>query len=119
MLPNVNALLDDELVGSLQTGTLDKGDIIRRLAQTIPLGQVGRGVGIRWEDPVIPRYNGQRMQSVMCSPAPGVETEAARQTIAEQIEDIPLPTGYSIRWDGEKGPVTRRCTGFSNRSRWP
>ena len=44
-----------------------------RLAQTIPLGQVGRGVGIRWEDPVIPRYNGQRMQSVMCSPAPGVE----------------------------------------------
>ena len=103
MLPNVNALLDDELVGSLQTGTLDKGDIIRRLAQTIPLGQVGRGVGIRWEDPVIPRYNGQRMQSVMCSPAPGVETEAARQTIAEQIEDIPLPTGYSIRWDGEKG----------------
>lgn len=68
MLPNVNALLDDELVGSLQTGTLDKGDIIRRLAQTIPLGQVGRGVGIRWEDPVIPRYNGQRMQSVMCSP---------------------------------------------------
>ena len=39
----------------------------------------------------------------MCSPAPGVETEAARQTIAEQIEDIPLPTGYSIRWDGEKG----------------
>ena len=101
--PNVNALLDDELVGSLQTGTLDKGDIIRRLAQTIPLGQVGRGVGIRWEDPVIPRYNGQRMQSVMCSPAPGVETEAARQTIAEQIEDIPLPTGYSIRWDGEKG----------------
>ena len=43
------------------------------------------------------------MQSVMCSPAPGVETEAARQTIAEQIEDIPLPTGYSIRWDGEKG----------------
>lgn len=42
MLPNVNALLDDELVGSLQTGTLDKGDIIRRLAQTIPLGQVGR-----------------------------------------------------------------------------
>ena len=42
-------VLDDELVGSLQTGTLDKGDIIRRLAQTIPLGQVGRGVGIRWK----------------------------------------------------------------------
>ena len=119
MLPNVNALLDDELVGSLQTGTLDKGDIIRRLAQTIPLGQVGRGVGIRWEDPVIPRYNGQRMQSVMCSPAPGVETEAARKLLPNRSKTFRCRP--AIRYAGmvKKGPVTRRCTGFSNRSRWP
>lgn len=103
MLPNVNALLDDEWAMRIRTGTLDKGDLIRALTQTVPLGQVGRGIDVRWEDPVIPRYNGQRMQSVMCSPAPGIETEAARQLIAGRIEAMELPTGYSLRWDGEKG----------------
>ena len=103
MIPNVNALFDDRLAAALQTGTLDRGDIVRTLTQTVPLGQVGRGVDVCWEDPVVQRYNGQRMQNVMCSPAPGIETEAARRILAERIETMPLPAGYSIRWDGEKG----------------
>lgn len=102
MIPNVNALFDDRLAAALQTGTLDRGDVVRTLTQTVPLGQVGRGVDVRWEDPVVQRYNGQRMQNVMCSPAPGIETEAARRIVAERIETIPLPAGYSIRWGGEK-----------------
>lgn len=103
MLPNIGALLDDELAMGLQTGTLDKGDIVRRLTQTQQLGQIGRGVEVDWEDPVVQRYNGQRMQNVMCSPAPGIATEAARRIVAERIEAIELPAGYSLRWDGEKG----------------
>ena len=102
MIPNVNALFDDRLAAALQTSTLDRGDVVRTLTQTVPLGQVGQGVDVRWEDPVVQRYNGQRMQNVMCSPAPGIETEAARRIVAERIETIPLPTGYSIRWGGEK-----------------
>lgn len=102
MIPNVNALFDDRLAAALQTGTLDRGDVVRTLTQTVPLGQVGQGVDVRWEDPVVQRYNGQRMQNVMCSPAPGIETEAARRIVAEQIETIPLPAGYSIYWGGEK-----------------
>lgn len=102
MIPNVNALLDDRLAMALQAGTLDREDVVEALTQAVPLGQVGRGVDVRWEDPVVQRYNGQRMQNVMCSPAPGIETEVARRIIAERIEDIQLPSGYSIRWDGEK-----------------
>lgn len=102
MLPNVSALLDDELAMGLQSGTLDRSDVVRRLTQTVPLGQVGRGVEMDWEDPVVLRYNGQRMQNVMCSPAPGIGTEAARMILAERIEAIELPAGYSLRWDGEK-----------------
>ena len=56
---------------------------------------------MRWEDPVIPRFNGQRSQRVQCSPVSGVETEKARQAIASAIEAIPLPDGYSLKWQGE------------------
>ena len=102
LLPNVDALLDDDLTMSLTSGMLTKGDVMQRLRQTKPLGQVGHGVDVQWEDPVVLRYNGQRMQNVMCSPAPGIETERARKAIAESIEAIELPVGYSLRWDGEK-----------------
>ena len=102
LLPNVDALLDDDLAMSLSSGMLTKGDIMQRLRQTKPLGQVGHGVDVQWEDPVVLRYNGQRMQNVMCSPAPGIETERARKAVAESIEALELPVGYSLRWDGEK-----------------
>ncbi len=39
---------------------------------------------------------------MQCSPAPGIETEKARLAIAEQIEQIQLPQGYSLQWQGEK-----------------
>ena len=55
----------------------------------------------------MPRYNGQRSQSVMCSPAPDIETEKARKTIAEQIENIKLPAGYNLYWKGEKDASTQ------------
>jgi len=67
-----------------------------------PLKQISKGVDVRWEDPVVPRYNGQRSQRVQCSPAPGLETEQARLAVASQIENIPLPEGYTLCWQGEK-----------------
>ena len=60
-----------------------------------------------WEDPVIPRYNGQRSQRVQCSPIPGVETEKAWQKVSTQIEQIPLPSGYTLSWQGEKNASQR------------
>ena len=59
------------------------------------------------DSPVVPRYNGQRSQRVQCSPVPGVETEKARQSIAGQIERIPLPAGYKLQWQGERNASTK------------
>ena len=64
-------------------------------------------IRLEWEDPVIPRYNGQRSQRMQCSPAPGIETEKAWQKVSAQIEQIPLPTGYSLMWQGEKRASTQ------------
>ncbi len=101
-LPSLAGLLDEKVLASLRTGTLDRNELLETAMQSVPLGQVSRGIGVGWEDPVVPRYNGQRAQRVMCSPAPGLETEHARQAIAQRIERIPLPAGYTLRWEGEK-----------------
>jgi len=43
---------------------------------------------------VVPRYNGQRSQKVMCSPAPGIETENARKALEAKVDQINLPEGF-------------------------
>ncbi len=102
VLPNINGLLSEELLPKIKSGTISREELIHSLLHTTQLAALGRGVDLAWEYPVVARYNGQRAQSVMCSPVDGVETEAARQMIAKQIASIELPDGYSLRWGGEK-----------------
>ena len=101
-LPQLNGLLTEETLLQLKSGNIDKDELIDRVMGSTPLRQISRSIDVRWEDPVIPRYNGQRSQRVQCSPVSGVETEAARQSIAKEIEQIPLPKGYNLEWQGEK-----------------
>lgn len=101
MMPNVGNVFNRSTVQKLMSGRLDKDDVIRQVTSTTPLSQVSKGIDIRWEEPVVVRYNGQRQQRLQCSPAPGVSTESARQSIAKAIESIVLPEGYSLSWEGE------------------
>lgn len=101
MMPNVGNVFNRSTVKKLMSGRLDKDDVIRQVTSTTPLSQVSKGIDIRWEEPVVVRYNGQRQQRLQCSPAPGVSTESARQSIAKAIESIALPEGYSLSWEGE------------------
>ena len=102
MVPNVNRVLNRRNMQKLMSGTLNKNDLISKLIQTIPLKQVANGVDFVWEEPVVMRYNGQRMQRVQFSPRPGVGTEDARAEIAKEIEKLQLPAGYTLLWQGEK-----------------
>ena len=101
MMPNVGNVFNRSTVQKLMSGRLDKDDVIRQVTSTTPLSQVSKGIDIRWEEPVVVRYNGQRQQRLQCSPAPGISTESARQSIAKAIESIALPEGYSLSWEGE------------------
>ena len=98
-LPSLNGLMNEETIVKLKAGTLSKEELVESLMGSTPLKQISKSIDIRWEDPVVPRYNGQRSQRVQCSPAPGIETEKARQAIARKIE---LPDGYTLHWQGEK-----------------
>ncbi len=101
-LPSISGLLTEETLVKLQSGRLTKEEIVELVMGTTPLQQISKSIEIRWEDPVVPRYNGQRSQRVQCSPAPGMETEKARAIIAKEIEKIELPDGYTLKWQGEK-----------------
>ena len=107
MLPNISGALNDEMLLKLKTGNISKSELIEAAMQTTPLRQVSDNINIRWEDPVVPRYNCQRSQTIMCSPVAGVETEKARQSIASRIENIKLPDGYHLYWKGEYDASTQ------------
>ncbi len=102
-IPDVGGVLTQENMLKMRNGTLAKGDIIESMLGTKSVMQVTDGIDIGWENPVVPRYNGQRSQKVMCSPAPGVETETARKALEAKVNQIELPEGYSMFWQGEKG----------------
>ncbi len=101
-LPSLGGLLNEDALQQLRTGKLSREQLVEALMGTTPLRQVARSVDVRWEDPVVPRYNGRRMQRVQCSPVSGVETEKARTALAEKLQHLQLPDGYSLSWQGEK-----------------
>ncbi|MBQ0048805.1 MAG: efflux RND transporter permease subunit, partial [Bacteroidales bacterium] len=108
MTPNLNGLLSEENLIALRTGAIKKDKLISQLLGTTPLRQVSRGIDIEWEDPVVPRYNGQRMQRVQCSPLADGETEKTRAALAREIDRrIKLPAGYKMSWKGEKAASDR------------
>ncbi|MDO4460943.1 MAG: efflux RND transporter permease subunit [Bacteroidia bacterium] len=106
-IPSISGLLTKESLVKVKSGNVDKEEVIEKLLSTTPLRQVSNGINIEWEPTVIPRYNGQRSQRVQCSPAPGIETEKAWRAVAQKIEKIELPAGYSLNWQGEKVASTR------------
>lgn len=88
-------------IEGLATGSLKEEDILSAALRTVPLNQAAEGVKLKWEDPVVLRYNGERAIQVQCNPAPGVSAATARNSILAKIEQIELPIGYNMSWEGE------------------
>lgn len=100
LIPSLNAVSRDNLQ-KLITGAMSEEDILSIILQTVPLSQASNGIRFSWEDPVIIRYNGERAIRAQCNPVYGVGAEKARQSVAKEIEKIPLPAGYTMQWEGE------------------
>ncbi len=100
MIPSINSLSSETLRG-VMSGALSMEDVIASTLATTPLRQVIKGVNLKWEDPVIVRYNGERSMRAQANNIPSVGAEDARKLIVEAIEAIELPEGYSMKWQGE------------------
>jgi len=67
---------------------------------TVPLGQVVEGTRLRWEYPIITRFNRRRSIRAQCDPRVGTADELLARLRA-RVEALPLPPGYTLEWAGE------------------
>ena len=102
LLPHFANIINRETMEGLLTGRVQQSDLLEQMLTDTPLRQVGEGVSVEWEDPLVIRFNGQRAQRVQCSPAEGMGTEAARQEVETALQALELPEGYTLSWAGEK-----------------
>ncbi|TAJ15640.1 efflux RND transporter permease subunit [Marinilabiliaceae bacterium JC017] len=100
MLPSTNMFTEDNLKG-LVAGMVSPEELLDGTLSSTPLSQATNGMKLKWEEPVVRRYHGQRSMKAQCNNAIGISAEDARQTIRKEIESIQLPEGYSMEWQGE------------------
>lgn len=67
---------------------------------TIPATQVLDGMRLEWVDSIIWRWDRRRAITVQASPK-SVTANTLRDSILPQFEQIKLPPGYTLTWDGE------------------
>jgi multidrug efflux pump subunit AcrB len=81
--------------------SLDELQITPRFStHAVPVLQVIDGIATPWEDPIIWRWDRRRAITVQCSPS-GVTAPTLRNSVLDQFEQIELPPGYRLDWDGE------------------
>ncbi|MDR0766707.1 MAG: efflux RND transporter permease subunit, partial [Odoribacteraceae bacterium] len=97
----VDKIMNRETLQALLAGAITAPELLDAARAALPLSLVTDGVDVSWEDPVIARYNGQRIARARAHPVAGVSAAAAREAVAANIEAIPLPDGYALRWEGE------------------
>jgi len=68
--------------------------------KSVPLKQVTGENKIQWEDPILRRYDRRRVIRAQCDPIVGVTADTLLKRIGPKIENIPLPPGYTLEWEG-------------------
>lgn len=71
--------------------------------KTVPLGQLLEGANIKWRDGRLLRDDRVLTIKAQADPGPGVLASDLFKRLKPQIENIPMPDGYQMKWDGEFG----------------
>lgn len=74
--------------------------IMSSTGKVVSLDQVTEGMELGWEERVITKYNRELCLAAQCDPIPGIGNKEIETILMPLIEDIPLPPGYSLWWDG-------------------
>lgn len=96
-------LTDEELQGALAGGH-GMSELQDRMFRAIPLGNAVRDIRLDWDEDVVLRMNGRRVIEAECDPNPDCDEATPAKVVAsirDEIEAIPLPDGYTMRWVGE------------------
>lgn len=69
---------------------------------SIPLSQVSSQIDFHWEEPYILRWDRQRQVAIQGSPVFKSTFADLKESVSKDINNFPLPKGFSLFWDGEE-----------------
>jgi hypothetical protein len=96
-------LSNEELQGALSGGKA-MSELQDKVSRAVPLGNVVDNVRLDWDEDVVLRLNGRRVIEAECDPDPDRDDATPAKVVAsiqDEIEAVPLPEGYTMRWVGE------------------
>ena len=96
-------LSNEELQGALSGGKT-MSELQDKVFRAVPLGNVVDGLRLDWDEDLVVRRNGRRIIEAECDPNPDRSDATPAKVVAsiqDEVEAIPLPDGYAMRWVGE------------------
>lgn len=100
MLPNLE--VDKEDIKLIFSGSKSIDDVKKSMFSSSPLSSVSNNIDINSLEEVIRRHNGSRAIMAQSDPLPGYNANMLFKDVKPKIEQIELPTGYSLEWYGEQ-----------------
>lgn len=100
----LNLRMNEQDLEGIMTGSKQINELQDKLFRSVPLGNVTRSIRLEWEDNYVYRFNGQRAIEAECDPNTDLYEATPAKVVAsiqKEIESIPLPDGYRMRWVGE------------------
>ncbi len=87
----------------LDVANMNNVQIITQTGAAVPIEQVTDGITTIFRDSRLRRIDNHWSIKAQADPAPGVIAGDLQERVEGPVEAIPLPPGYSLEWDGEKG----------------
>ena len=100
----LNLRMNDSDLRGILTGAKGMDELQDKMFRSVPLGNVARDIRLDWEENFVYRINGQRAIEAECDPNTDLFEASPAKVVAsiqKEIEAIPLPPGYRMRWVGE------------------
>ena len=100
----MNMRLPEEAMQGALAGGSGMDELQDRVFRAMPLGNAVRDIRLDWDEDVVLRMNGRRVIEAECDPDPDCAEATPAKVVAsirDEIEAIPLPDGYTMRWVGE------------------
>jgi multidrug efflux pump subunit AcrB len=100
----LNMNINPNDVKGLMTGATTTDELTENMSRSTTLSSVSASTNLEPAEQVIMRYNGRRVIEAECDPNPDIDAATPAKCVEEitaDIEAIPLPDGYSMRWVGD------------------
>ena len=100
----MNVRIDENEVMNALTGGSGLNELHDNMVRSTPLSNVAPDMRLDWEENCVMRLNGKRVIEAQCDPNYALFDATPAKAVAsikDEIEAIPLPDGYEMRWVGE------------------